>query len=121
MASTSRKSSLSVVTVRVVQVAPPSVVRKTVEPDPLAHATRSLTALTPRSRAVTPLVCSVQIGRSKIRDRRSMFVIRFWGLWTWGQDRTPTFRSQMSDLKGTKYKAQSTKHNPQRSAERRVG
>src|SRR5688572_4140104 len=62
IASMSRKSSVSVVTVNFFQVAPPSLVRSTVAPDPLAHATRSLTALTPRKRAVTPLVCNVQRG-----------------------------------------------------------
>src|SRR4029078_6783699 len=42
--------------------APPSTVRNTVDPAPLAHATLSLTALTPRSRTLTPLVCTVQCG-----------------------------------------------------------
>jgi hypothetical protein len=37
-------------------------VRSTVESAPLAHATRSLTALTPRRRTVTPLVCMVHRG-----------------------------------------------------------
>jgi hypothetical protein len=51
----SRKSTVSVVTVSFCHVVPPSLVRKTVLPEPLAQATRSLTALTPRSLAVTPL------------------------------------------------------------------
>src|ERR1700754_482667 len=58
----SRKSSASLVTFNFRHVAPPLVVRSTVDADPLAHATRSLTALTPRKRAVTPLVCTVQRG-----------------------------------------------------------
>jgi hypothetical protein len=41
--------------VRFCHVRPPSTVRKIVPEAPLAQATRSLTALTPRSRAVTPL------------------------------------------------------------------
>ena len=53
-ASTSRKSSRSAPgTGRASQVAPPSVVRTTVPFAPLAHATRSETALTPRNRAAT--------------------------------------------------------------------
>src|SRR5262245_39599927 len=59
IASMSRKSTRSVVTGSFVQVVPPSVVRSTVAPAPLAHATRSLTALTPRRFAVTPEVCGV--------------------------------------------------------------
>jgi hypothetical protein len=43
-----------------VQVAPPSSVRITVPPVPLAQATRGDTALSPRSRAVTPVVSGVQ-------------------------------------------------------------
>src|SRR5689334_2269340 len=62
IASMSRKSSASFVTFSLFHVAPPSVVRSTVAPEPLAHATLSLTALTPRKRAVTPLVCNVQRG-----------------------------------------------------------
>src|ERR1043165_9747845 len=62
IASTSRKSSASLVTFNLLHVAPPSVVRNTVALEPLAQATRSLTALTPRKRAVTPLVCNVQSG-----------------------------------------------------------
>src|SRR5438552_1387846 len=50
IASTSRKSTASVVTVNFCQVAPPSAVRNTVLPEPLAHATRSLTAQFFRSR-----------------------------------------------------------------------
>src|ERR1051326_306764 len=65
-ASTSRKSSASVVTLNLFHVAPPSVVRNTVPPEPLAHATRSLTALTPRKRAVTPLDCNFQLGANAI-------------------------------------------------------
>ena len=55
IASTSRKSSLSDETVSSCQVRPPSAVRRIVLPLPLAHATVSLTALTPRSVAVPPL------------------------------------------------------------------
>src|ERR1051325_10399578 len=66
----SRKSSASAVTLIFFHVAPPSSVRNTVLPEPLAHATRSLTALTPRKRAVTPLVCSVQCG-AKTKSRKS--------------------------------------------------
>src|SRR5690242_2918806 len=62
IASMSRKSSASFLTFNLLHVAPPSVVRNTVAPEPLAQATRSLTALTPRKRAVTPLVCNVQCG-----------------------------------------------------------
>jgi len=58
----SRKSSASLVTVDFCHVAPPSAVRNTVDPAPLAHATLSLTALTPRNRTLTPLVCTVQCG-----------------------------------------------------------
>jgi hypothetical protein len=43
-----------------VQVDPPSAVRSTVPFAPLAHATRSLDALTPRNRAFTPLTCGSQ-------------------------------------------------------------
>src|SRR5438552_4799896 len=71
IASTSRKSTASVVTVNFCQVTPPSAVRNTVLPEPLAHATRSLTALTPRRRAITPLVWMVQCGA----DRRRMIVM----------------------------------------------
>jgi hypothetical protein len=42
------------VTVSFCHVAPPSAVRSTVLPEPLAQATVSLTALTPRNVAVTP-------------------------------------------------------------------
>jgi hypothetical protein len=60
MASTSRKSSASASgTVRRRQVRPPSDVRSTVPFAPLAQAVEPLTALTPRSLAVTPLVWSV--------------------------------------------------------------
>src|SRR5262245_28924409 len=62
IASTSRKSSLSVVTVSECQVRPPSSVRRIVLPLPLAQATLSFTALTPRSVAVPPLDCCVQRG-----------------------------------------------------------
>src|SRR5688572_7129002 len=62
MASTSRKSNVSLVTVSFCHVVPPSAVRNTVDPAPLAHATLSLTALTPRNRTLTPLVCTVQCG-----------------------------------------------------------
>ncbi len=50
------------VTLSFFQVAPPSSVRKTVLPEPLAQATRSFTALTPRRRALTLLVCTVHCG-----------------------------------------------------------
>ncbi len=57
-ASTSRKSSASASgTGRRCQLRPPSVVRSTVPSAPLAHATSAETALTPRSRTVTPLGC----------------------------------------------------------------
>src|ERR1051326_3383442 len=69
MASISRKSSASPVTVIFFQVAPPSLVRRTVLPEPLAHATRSFTAETPRSRAVTPLVCVVHCGAAMVNRR----------------------------------------------------
>src|SRR5689334_7811412 len=74
----SRKSSASVVTFNLFQVAPPSVVRSTVAPDPLAHATRSLTALTPRKRAFTPLVCNTQCGTksSPTLSKTSPYFIR---------------------------------------------
>src|SRR5690242_8894198 len=62
IASMSRKSSASLVTFNLFHVAPPSDVRSTVAAEPLAHATLSLTALTPRKRALTPLVCNVQCG-----------------------------------------------------------
>jgi hypothetical protein len=52
----SRKSSFSVPgIVSLFQVAPPSILRMMVPPAPLAQMMRSLTALTPRSRAVTPV------------------------------------------------------------------
>src|ERR1043166_726187 len=66
----SRKSRLSPVTFNFSHVLPPSIVRKTVLPEPLAHATRSLTALTPRSRALTLLVCGVQCGAMNIHSSR---------------------------------------------------
>src|SRR3982750_832220 len=60
-ASTSRKSSAAASgIVSFVHVVPPSSVRRTVPLAPLAQATRSLTALTPRRRAVTPLACASQ-------------------------------------------------------------
>src|SRR6476661_8711066 len=62
MASMSRKSTLSVVTASFAHVAPPSAVRNTVAREPLAHATRSLTALTPRSDDMTPEVWGVHCG-----------------------------------------------------------
>ena len=68
IASTSRKSRRSVVTVRACHVRPPSAVRNTVLPLPLAHATVSLTALTPRNVAVTPLVCAVHRGAATTTD-----------------------------------------------------
>jgi hypothetical protein len=46
--------------VRFCHVRPPSTVRQIVPEAPLAQATRSLTALTPRSQAVTPLDWRVQ-------------------------------------------------------------
>src|SRR5688572_20683596 len=48
--------------VSVCHVCPPSIVLTTVPFAPLAQATDSLTALTPRSRAVVPLVCAAQRG-----------------------------------------------------------
>src|SRR5215207_2801408 len=63
----SRKSSSSLVTLSFCHVTPPSTVRNTVELAPHAHATRSLTALTPRNRAVTPLDCTVQCGAASIK------------------------------------------------------
>ena len=61
-ASTSRKSSAPVPgTGRRCQVRPPSVVRSTVPSAPLAHATSDDTALTPRSRTVTPLDCGSHV------------------------------------------------------------
>src|SRR5688572_23028486 len=68
IASTSRKSRLSVVTVSACHFCPPSVVRNTVLPLPLAQATVSLTALTPRSVAATPLVCTVHRGAATRPD-----------------------------------------------------
>jgi hypothetical protein len=63
MASMSRKSSCPESgIVRRCHVAPPSSVRSTVPFAPLAHATRSLTALIPRSRSVTPLTCGTHLG-----------------------------------------------------------
>jgi hypothetical protein len=60
-ASMSRKSSVSApATGRGLQVRPPSVVRRIVPFAPLAQATSADTALTPRSRAVTPEVCGCQ-------------------------------------------------------------
>src|SRR5262245_32155869 len=62
-ASTSRKSSVSESgTLSLCHVSPPSAVRTTVPFAPLAQTTLSLTALTPRSLAVTPLDCVVQVG-----------------------------------------------------------
>jgi len=59
-ASTSRKSNFSAPgTISRFQVVPPSAVRSTVPSAPLAHATRSFTALTPRNRAETPLIRTV--------------------------------------------------------------
>src|SRR5688572_2147792 len=75
IASMSRKSSVSVVTVNFFHVAPPSSVRSTVAPEPLAHATDSLTALTPRKRAVTPLVCNVQLGANISSTATSKIVV----------------------------------------------
>ena len=46
----------------VCHVLPPSIVRTIVPLLPLAHTTVSLTALMPRNRAVTPLLCSVHRG-----------------------------------------------------------
>src|SRR6185295_8943161 len=61
-ASTSRKSSASASgTAMRCQCCPPSVVRSTVPFAPLAHATCAETALTPRRRALTPLVCRCQV------------------------------------------------------------
>src|SRR5262252_5472435 len=57
-ASTSRKSALCAAGMgRGCHVRPPSTVLRIVPPAPLAHATDDETALTPRSRAVTPLDC----------------------------------------------------------------
>jgi hypothetical protein len=54
-ASMSRKSRRSGVGLGTVfHVPPPSALRRIVLPEPLAHTTRSLAALTPRNRAVTP-------------------------------------------------------------------
>src|SRR5262249_44569027 len=62
-ASTSRKSSVSASgTLSFRHVAPPSAVRRTVPLAPLAQTTLSPTALTPRRRAFTPLVCGVHVG-----------------------------------------------------------
>src|SRR6266568_4566863 len=62
-ASTSRKSSACVPgIVSACHVAPPSAVRSTVPAAPLAQTTSLVTALTPRSLAVTPLVWSDQCG-----------------------------------------------------------
>src|SRR6188474_2743461 len=65
-ASTSRKSRRSAATAvgltSFVHVVPPSSVRRIVFPAPLAHATRSETALTPRNRTVTPDDCGVHDG-----------------------------------------------------------
>jgi hypothetical protein len=57
---TSRKSSESLPGGGVIRVhrRPPSVVRSTVPALPLAHATPSFTALTPRRLAVLPLGCN---------------------------------------------------------------
>src|SRR5437773_10266530 len=68
IASTSLKSSGSVVTFSLFQVDPPLLVRKTVLPEPLAQATFSFTALTPRRRAVTPLCCMIQCGAATKSD-----------------------------------------------------
>ena len=63
MASMSRKSRRSAPsTGTVCQRRPPSSVRRTVPAAPLAQATLALTALTPRSRAITPLRCDAQWG-----------------------------------------------------------
>jgi hypothetical protein len=51
-------------------------VRTIVPPLPLAHAIRSLTALMPRNRAETPLVCSVHVGAAMIDAASAMTVIR---------------------------------------------
>ena len=77
MASMSRKSSFSAPgTVKLDHVVPPSVVLRTVPLVPLAQTTRSLTALTPRSRAPLPVESGVQWkgGWTCIRptDRNSM-------------------------------------------------
>src|SRR5512143_3347437 len=62
IACTSRKSSFSAPgTCAAVQVAPPSVVIRYVPCAPLAHATRSLTAATPRRDAVVFDLCGVQV------------------------------------------------------------
>src|SRR5262245_25345944 len=72
MASISRKSSGSEVTGNFFQVSPPSSVRSTVLPEPLAQATRALTALTPRRRAFTPLFCTVHWGAIRIDNAISV-------------------------------------------------
>src|SRR4029453_702520 len=62
-ASMSRKSRRSVVGLcSFVHVLPPFSLRRIVLPEPLAQTTRSLTALTPRNRAVTPDCWIVQEG-----------------------------------------------------------
>src|SRR5262245_54202085 len=78
IASMSRKSSFSVPgIVDRCQLSPPFVVRIIVPFAPLAQTTRSLTALTPRSRAVTPLVCGVQVGvAASTAPRRPMAPLR---------------------------------------------
>src|SRR5579864_3870376 len=48
-------------TVHFRQLVPPSIVRRTVPCVPLAQTTLGLATLTPRSRAVVPLVCTVQL------------------------------------------------------------
>src|SRR5262245_27634014 len=58
----SRKYNVSLVTVDFCHVVPPSTVRNTVDPAPLAHTTFLLAALTPRNRTLTPLVWTVQCG-----------------------------------------------------------
>ena len=67
----SRKSSLRGVRDRspCFQVSPPSVVRRTVPAVPLAQTTLSLTALTPRRRALTPVSCGVHAGARRERQR----------------------------------------------------
>src|SRR5215211_6166585 len=59
----SRKSSFAAFGTGICfQLSPPSVVRKTVPAVPLAQAVLSLTALTPRRRALTPVSWGVHAG-----------------------------------------------------------